>query len=722
MRICILFLLSAISFQTIAQKISITILVNEIRNNQPLAQFEVKVNNLSYNTNSSGRVHLFSKQGTHQINIYDENTNFITSKTIEIQSDTVFNFRVEESKLLNTVTVTSKKEVISIHPTHIEIPQKTLETINLPMSSADPIHLLKTLPGISTAQEMNSNLFIRGASSYNTIIYMDNIPTPNLSHSFGLFSFFDLNVIRHIDYYDNQIPSEYGVRGSSFIKFWLKDPIVNKNHGEIMINPFFVTGNANIKLIDKKLGVFINYRKSIFNNEYNNYLPLFTNFSDLLIKTKYQINKKSNLSLIYTQNQDIANNDFGFGLSVNDSSFWRFRALSSQYIYHSNSGIEHLISSFYKSQQNGRSSSLFENYNLNNIFNELNFTYKAQKKLNNKFVMATGIENQIHTNQNLIDTLNEYQKSLAISSLFYEIKYEKERIELYGNIRGSYLFQLNKIFVEKRLNAAYKLKNIQVHAGLNNFINPIHSLYNNLFPIADDYRFLANTRFAPQIVEEIYVGTNISNSKKSIQFKSNMYHRNFRNSFDYILLYGNTLNSFENMTAMNHYSYGIENIANVTFKNKHSVTATYTFSRTVMQNDIVNSGLVYPTNYDRPHNLNLIHSFKYRRFNISSTLTIQSGRPTTIPLFKMLQSGAPVYSERNEERLPLFHKLDFGVQYRFKNSGKVKQFLNFHIYNIYMRQNVYAILFWESETSREYTLQYLTLFPILPTFNYTIKF
>lgn len=722
MKYLFLFIMLLLIFEGVAQQISITILVNEKQNNQPCEGLEVEINSVLHKTNSSGRLQLFSEIGFHLVNIYDENSHFILSRGIEILSDTLIYFSIEKSKTLNTVSVTSKRESITIQPSHIGIPQKTLETINLPLSTADPIHLLKIIPGISTAQEMNSNLFIRGASAYNTVIYMDNIPTPNLSHSFGLFSFFDLNIIRHIDYYDNQIPVEFGARGSSFIKFWLKDPIVNKNHGEILVSPFFISGNTNLKLIENKLGVFVNYRKSIFNTQYNNYLPLLTNFADLLVKTKYQINNKSSISFIYTQNQDFASNEFGFGLLVKDSSFWKFRAFSGQYSYHTKNGVEHYLSSFYKSQQNGQSSNLYQNHNFNNTFNELNLTYKAQKKLNNRLTLAAGFENQFHNNNNLLDTFNNYQKHLVISSFFSEIKYKKNKIEYYGSLRGSYLFQIDQLFLEKRLNVSSSSNSFMLNVGYNNFINPVHSLYNNLFPIPYDYRFLTNKSFNPQIVDEFYIGLNSSNSKKTIQYKSNIYYRNFRNSLDYIQLYGTSINRFDNITAMNHQSYGMENIANIVFNKNQIITASYTYSRTFMQNDLVNSGLIYPANYDRPHNFNLMHSFKYKRLNITSTFTIQSGRPTTVPLFKLLQSGAPVYSERNEERLPLFHKLDLGIQYSFKNKGSIKQFFNFHVYNVYMRQNVYAVLFWESDISREYTLQYLTLFPILPSFNYTIKF
>jgi outer membrane receptor for ferrienterochelin and colicin len=173
---------------------------------------------------------------------------------------------------------------------------------------------------------------------------------------------------------------------------------------------------------------------------------------------------------------------------------------------------------------------------------------------------------------------------------------------------------------------------------------------------------------------------------------------------------------------MNHVSYGVEALSNININEKHSFVLSYTLSKSTMQNDSVNLGLLYPTSYDRPHNFNLLYSFKYKRFTFTSTFTWQSGRVATVPLFVAYANATPIYSLRNEYRLKPFHKMDIGFQYSFRNKGKVKQFLNVNLYNVYSRKNTYAVIWGDINNTRIPEFKYLTAFPILPSFSYSIKF
>lgn len=129
-----------------------------------------------------------------------------------------------------------------------------------------------------------------------------------------------------------------------------------------------------------------------------------------------------------------------------------------------------------------------------------------------------------------------------------------------------------------------------------------------------------------------------------------------------------------------------------------------------MQNDSVNLGLLYPTSYDRPHNFNLLYSFKYKRFTFSITFTWQSGRVATVPLFVAYVNATPIYSLRNEYRLKPFHKMDIGFQYSFRNKGKVKQFLNVNLYNVYSRKNTYAVIWGGYKQHKNTRIQILNGF------------
>ena len=66
--------------------------------------------------------------------------------------------------------------------------------------------------------------------------------------------------------------------------------------------------------------------------------------------------------------------------------------------------------------------------------------------------------------------------------------------------------------------------------------------------------------------------------------------------------------------------------------------------------------------------------------------------------------------------------MDIGFQYSFRNKGKIKQFLNVNLYNVYFRQNTYAVVWESNNNTRSAELKYLTAFPFLPSFSYSIKF
>jgi len=104
---------------------------------------------------------------------------------------------------------------------------------------------------------------------------------------------------------------------------------------------------------------------------------------------------------------------------------------------------------------------------------------------------------------------------------------------------------------------------------------------------------------------------------------------------------------------------------------------------------------------------------------VTAQFTFQSGRPYSAPLFLMPNNSA-AYSQRNEFRIPNFHKLDLGIIYTPKT--KLKQSWQFNLYNAYNRQNVYAIVYELDSKDYVYKFRQFTAFPILPSLSYSIKF
>ncbi|MCY3736934.1 MAG: TonB-dependent receptor, partial [Gemmatimonadaceae bacterium] len=66
------------------------------------------------------------------------------------------------------------------------------------MGEADLLRSLQLLPGIQSASDLTSGLYIRGGGPDQTAILLDHIPLYNPSHLFGFFSTFNPDAIKDV--------------------------------------------------------------------------------------------------------------------------------------------------------------------------------------------------------------------------------------------------------------------------------------------------------------------------------------------------------------------------------------------------------------------------------------------------------------------------------------------------------------------------------------------
>ena len=173
---------------------------------------------------------------------------------------------------------------------------------------------------------------------------------------------------------------------------------------------------------------------------------------------------------------------------------------------------------------------------------------------------------------------------------------------------------------------------------------------------------------------------------------------------------------------------------------------SYSLSSSNRQFENINRGLKYPYNFDRRHDLSIVLK---RRLNenidISTTWIYGSGLPITLATgkFKALTSkkyhnntgsiysydfDAYLYEGKNEFRMRDYHRMDVGINF-YKEKRRGTRTWSLNIYNVYNRQNplYYYIDYPENnstpdgETPQMKVLQ-KSLFPIMPTINYSFKF
>ena len=180
-------------------------------------------------------------------------------------------------------------------------------------------------------------------------------------------------------------------------------------------------------------------------------------------------------------------------------------------------------------------------------------------------------------------------------------------------------------------------------------------------------------------------------------------------------------------------AYGLEALAR---KNKGRWTGfvAYTYSRTFLTIDSpfaaerVNNGAAYPANYDKPHILNALAVYRPTTwFSLSLNFTYSTGRPITQPYARARINGVliPIYIDRNQQRIPDYHRLDFSMT--FEQNTQVKKRKNesswvFSIYNVYAHKNAYSVFYRLTPRSLADAYKLSIFATAFPSLTYNFKF
>ena len=320
--------------------------------------------------------------------------------------------------------------------------------------------------------------------------------------------------------------------------------------------------------------------------------------------------------------------------------------------------------------------------------------------------------------------------------------YEKGTIASFDN-KSKNSLQNSSIGFEPRLSINYQLnESSSVKFGYNRMYQYIHLLSTATSPTPLDIYTPSSSFIKPQIADQIAAGFFKNFNDNKYEFSVETYYKWMQNQFDFIDGASPLLNNSPETILLNGSarSYGIELMVKKS-EGRFTGWISYTLSKAERKTPGINggrginNGQYYATNYDKPHNLAVTTNYQLnKRWSISANFIFQSGRPITYPESKYTFSGLsiPEYSERNAQRLPLYHRLDVAATLKGKETKKkLKGQWVFGIYNIYNRQNAANITFKEtvSTTGKNYEVgtginkaYRLTYFGITPSVTYEFKF
>ncbi len=754
-----------------AEKYTISGYLTDASNGEALIGANMIVQGLKTGTvsNAYGFYSLTLEAGTYTID-YSYVGYASQKKEIELSENIKLDIELAESgTLMEELIISAEKEdrnVTSIEMSKEKMSMQKIKSIPAILGEVDVIKAIQLLPGISATAEGQSGFNVRGGSVDQNLILLDEATVYNASHFLGFFSVFNPDAIKNVEVYKGGIPAEYGGRLSSVLDIRMNDGNNKK---------FAVTGG--IGTVSSRLTVEGPLKKnesSFLLSGRRTYVDQFLRFSrdtslrsnkvyfyDFNVKANYTLGKKDRIYLSGYFGDDVlkdggdkiqwgnATGTLRWNHIFTDKVFSNFTLIYSNYDY-SLGSTDSGTAFNWDSEIQDLSAKLDFNYFLN-AKNTIKFGAQTTRHDFEPGVISAP-ENSIFGGFDLDDKislesaiyLSNEQKITSKLTALYGL-----RFSLFNNIGGNNVYSYDEQYnvkdttfydkgkfynsfsnLEPRLGLRYALgTDKSIKASYNRMTQYIHLASNGISSSPLDIWFPSSTNVKPQIADQVGLGYFQNFKDNTYETSLEVYYKKIQNAIDFKDHASLLLNQYleGELRFGDARAYGAELLVK---KNKGRLTGWigYTFAKSERTIPEINNGEWYNATWDKTHDASIVLSYELsKRTSLSANWVYATGRAVTFPTGKYEYNGitVPVYSDRNAERMPAYHRADIGFTLRNKEKVARKLFwdLNFSVYNVYNRHNAYSINFVEDpDDSNKQIAEQTYIFPVLPSLTWNFKF
>jgi hypothetical protein len=690
------------------------------------------------------------------------------SQVFDLKENIKFNIELAvPTKEISEVVITTKKK-----DENIRSAQTGVETLDIRQLSKVPVifgekDIIKTMqltPGIKSGGDGSSGFYVRGGSSDQNLILLDEAPVYNASHLLGFFSTFNSDAIKTATIYKGTQPAQYGGRLASVLDIRMNEG--NNKKYRVSGGLGLISSKLNIEgpLKKDKSSFLISARRTyvdmflkLSNKENLKSSSLY--FYDLNAKINYKLSKKDRLYISGYFGRDKLGIS-GFGLTwgnitgtarwnhiINDKLFSNTSFIVSNYIY--NIGIK-------SNNVDISINSTLQDYNL-----KQEFQYFPNSRNKIKFgvnaIHHSIIPGQIEASEGSgANTLRQKSK-LSLENAAYIsndwIANEKLNINygiratsfsLLGNGGDFYtytnegLLSTTKNYAqnsviktyynfEPRITASFMYsKSASIKGGYTRNIQNVHLISNTTGDNPTDIWIPSSQNIKPEISDQTSIGwfKNFSDNKYELSFET--YYKTMQNQIDYrdgANTQANDLLEGELLFGKGK-AYGLETYIKKT-SGKFTGWVSYTLSKVQKQIDGINNNNWYSAKQDRRHDLSVVGIYDLsKKLTLSATFVYYTGSAITLPSGKYYVNNQVqwLYTERNGGRMPAYHRMDIALTWYRKQTEKYESSWNFSIFNLYGHENAYSITFRESSDHTKTEAVQISLFKIIPSVTYNFKF
>lgn len=662
----------------------------------------------------------------------------------------------EQSSQLEEIVIVGENEGNSMSVKSVEMSTnkldiKTIQKLPALLGEADVVKSLQFLPGVSQAGEGSSGFNVRGGSTGQNLVLLDEAPVYNSSHMLGFFSVFNPDAVKEVKLYKGAMPANYGGRTSAVLDVRMKDG--NSKEMEVNGGVGLIFSRLSVEgpLIKDKSSFIVAARRSYIDVLASPFLDgdFGLNFYDVTLKANYTLNQKNRLYVSgYLGRDNFSLSDDAIFNWGNKTATVRWNSIISSKLFANFSGVYSTYDYTLGFDQDDSNSFDWNSSITNYLFkpdfsyyinetSELNFGLEATyyrfdpsrtvgvtngEAVDNSLEMKYALESAAYINHKLkLSSRADVSYGLRVSHFRYlgagtAYTYNDTIPGKRRSVIGEERYESGQTIAsyttpEPRISFKYETdENSSVKASYTRTSQYIHFISNTTASNPLNVWTPSTNNLKPTVSDQFTLGYFRTLGDKS-QYEASIetYYRRSENEVDYIngadLLSNRYLEG--DLLSGQGRAYGLEAYIQ---KKTGRLTGwvSYTLSRSELKVDGINRGKWYPTRYDQTHNLKVVGMFEInKRWSATADFVFTTGTPTTYPNQRYTSQGILIpynsTNSRNDMRIGDYHRLDLSLRLegkKFRKSGKerkIEDYWVFSVYNIYARKNAFSTYFSQSD-------------------------
>lgn len=638
------------------------------------------------------------------------------------------NLYIEEGGIsLGTINVSAERTGArtEVRVSKITVTPKQIKALPSVGGESDIAQYLQVLPGVVSTGDQGGQIYIRGGSPVQNKIILDGLNIYNPFHSLGFYSVFETELIRNVDIYTGGFSAEYGGRVSAIVDIKTREGNKSRVSGYASATPFmgkalieapiqrFKEGGASTSVIfTAKQSLIDQTSKTLYSyaaNDKDVGLPF--SFTDMYGKLSHITLGGSTFNVFGFNYNDRFNDpniaDIGWQNTGVGTSFTLIPA-TSNLIVDGVIGVTNYDIAI-DEDGDGRSSGIRE-FGAN-----FDFTYFGKNESEVKYGLSLmGIRTDFDFTNPFNIRLQQSQNTTEVSTY---VKWRKNfgNLVIEPSMRIMYYASQRVFSPEPRLGIKYNISdNIRFKAAGGFYSQNVLSTSTERDVVNLFSGFLTGPESRVPGFDGARLDNNLQTAKHLVGgFEFDLFEDLLVNVEGYLKSYDQLIVVNRNKLSASDSDYALETgeaygaeISAKYQKPKYYLWATYTYGF-VNRDD---GQQIYPTVFDRRHNLNLLGTYNFDEkgdFQLSLRWNLGSGFPFTqtkgfynnTSFFDGVETEYTtnnpedigiIFSEaRNGGRLPFYHRFDISLTKKFKFSKYTGLEANISITNAYDRPNIF---------------------------------